>query len=1016
MRKILCNLICYTCLLLLSSARCVFAGESIKLMITDQKGNTINTFLCDLNKLPLVDRWHENICVRENADDKFFAELQWTSPDQGPPTPLPNQNFYSDKAMRPAIKIDIINLNTGQFVVDDYDWPEGSDEVTFPVPAPGQYLVRAGTLIQVIDKELIDTGVKVVDYGTPHGAYPPLQTCGHDERGSFEYYYFEDIIEQEVIPEPGPFPSVPEKHYFYVVYKRYTYLITWRTITHVDRNEPDSAYICFIKDPEYLRQIQKSTMDSSNSNRLTYDRENRQWEKWAGTDFFQNPIKDDIENSGAKVISKEAINKVLPFAPGLWFSIGETVIINYLHLALTEPNSEINDQILAKLGTSLLITGISIKVMATAGITGGPPAAIALGLVILGKAAASYAWDEFFIGKVRERAAEAFFDDVYLQLNGKGSKEVDVSITNMGPKAYNVYLGLLRNVGREFSRQISERLDSIATGASDVFSQISYGYWEKVCREVPLNPFIRWADDSPVLVCDIELCDVVLSVRLNSLFWCIHDLEKAPPAPIEGGLATALVLDGSGSMKGQKLEKAKQAANAYIADMKTGDCGAVVAFSTNAKTLKSAQCISSTGAEKEALKGVVGSISATNSTNIAAGLSNGMDELPCNCQKAAALLLSDGMHNTGPFDDVLVVAGKYEEEGWKIFTVAFGKDANMDNLCEIAQTTYGACAPAEIENLVFVFHHMCNYARDTAVIWQSGDFLKIGDTGTYELLVDGGAKTVTFYVSYGGSKLEMQLIQPDGKRLTAEDLKAPLGRHEEGSTYEMLEVYNPQGGTWGMEIRWADPPPVGEQVNILVSEKSDIFATILPFYNEYKLGQPVNIKVQIAELVGNKRVSLKNAAVRVEVKKPGPEMIRMVQARSQKFTMYKDVMLDITRDLTLFDDGIHNDFRAGDRIFGNTFTETDENGAYLVTAVITGKKQNREKVEKTLQASFQVGPISQNVVTTSQVLQYMDKAKNHIDDKTPYKEDILRKPMQDIEQLQGGGDPLDSINKLLQGQ
>jgi len=480
---------------------------------------------------------------------------------------------------------------------------------------------------------------------------------------------------------------------------------------------------------------------------------------------------------------------------------------------------------------------------------------------------------------------------------------------------------------------------------------------------------------------------------------------------INQDLTTSLVLDRSGSMKGEKLKKAKQAAESYIDDMKRGECGAVIAFSTTAETLKEIQCIGARDDEKDDLKKAIGKISATNRTNIADGLAKGADQLKDTPTKAVALLLSDGKHNTSPFGDVKKVAEKYKSNYWKIFTVAFGKDADLNNLCEIARITDGACAPAEIENLVSVFQLMSNYARDKSIILKHNEYLRPDKPIRYEIPFDPNPKVVTFYASWQGSSLEIILIQPDGKTLMAEDLQAPLGRHEVGKTYQMLEVYNPRGGNWVMELRWADPPAVGEQVNILVSEKSDIFANILPFHNEYRLNQPVDIKVQVAELVGNKRVFLKKAAVHVEIKKPGPEMIRMVQARSQRWTMYKDVMLDITRDVILFDNGAHDDYNPNDGIFGNTFPETDKKGAYLVTAKISGEKQNGEKIEKTLRGSFQVGPISQNIVTTSQVLQYMDQAKSHIDDKTPYKEDILRKPLKEIKRLQG--DPLDSINKLL---
>jgi len=250
--------------------------------------------------------------------------------------------------------------------------------------------------------------------------------------------------------------------------------------------------------------------------------------------------------------------------------------------------------------------------------------------------------------------------------------------------------------------------------------------------------------------------------------------------------------------------------------------------------------------------------------------------------------------------------------------------------------------------------------------------------------------------------------------LHSKDLQEPFGRFEKGETYQMMEVYNPQGGVWNMEIRWKDPPPEGEQVNILISEKSDLFANILPFQNQNRLRQPVDIRVQVMELIGDKRVPLNNAVIKIEIKKPGPEFIRMVHAQSENWIMYKDTMLDITRNLNLFDDGGHNDNDSGDGTFANTFSETDKNGAYLITATITGMKQNSGEIKKILKGSFQVGSISKNTVTSSQVLNYISRSDLLIDERTPYKEETMSEPSKEIEKLQS--DPLESINRLLKGE
>ena len=160
--------------------------------------------------------------------------------------------------------------------------------------------------------------------------------------------------------------------------------------------------------------------------------------------------------------------------------------------------------------------------------------------------------------------------------------------------------------------------------------------------------------------------------------------------------------------------------------------------------------------------------------------------------------------------------------------------------------------------------------------------------------------------------------------------------------------------------------------------------------------------MEVAEVVGYERVPLLDAQVRVQVQKPGGlKMAQMIRTRPINLRSAKRAVQSATRTVRLYDDGAHNDYRAGDGIFGGTFTETDENGAYLVTATVTGHKRSGRRVQRRLIASFQVGPISRNPVTTAQVLEYRDLLEGRTD------------PAEAIERLRS--DPLDAIKSLQSG-
>ena len=90
----------------------------------------------------------------------------------------------------------------------------------------------------------------------------------------------------------------------------------------------------------------------------------------------------------------------------------------------------------------------------------------------------------------------------------------------------------------------------------------------------------------------------------------------------------------------------------------------------------------------------------------------------------------------------------------------------------------------------------------------------------------------------------------------------------------------------------------------------------------------------------------------------------------------------------------------------------NENGAYLVFAIITGQKRTGRRIRRTLIASFQVGPIAQNPVTTAQVLEVRDL----LEDRTDPSEVIEALQSDPLAAIKGSqSDPLDAINKLRQG-
>ncbi len=492
------------------------------------------------------------------------------------------------------------------------------------------------------------------------------------------------------------------------------------------------------------------------------------------------------------------------------------------------------------------------------------------------------------------------------------------------------------------------------------------------------------------------------------------------------GTASALIIDRSGSMIGlktgpsgtavsskndsdkKKLEKAKEATKAFILSREKNDMVSLSVFSDSASTV---QGISTVNSIKAQIDGVLGNINASGATNIGAGLEQGFLQLSNagDTYTKMAVLLSDGENNRGEWKSKI---DKFKRKGWPVCTVGFGSDADETTLRAIAKSTGCIYEFSDISNIVNSFQSINAYASGESTILLTNDALSPQGSISYPFYVTALAERLKIYTSWEGSTLNIALTAPDGRKIDKQYVVQGSGRYAEGDSFQMLELKNPPLGKWSIEVDWSDPPPVTERVNLMITEKTDAFVRIHAFRPQYSISEPVVINVDAQELVGSDRkIPLTNLELDIQVQKPGPDMIRMVKARSSNWTMYKDVMLDVTRNVILFDDGSHDDYKVGDGIYGGTFTETDKNGAYLVTVNITGQKLNGESVKKTIIGVFQVGPITSNQVSSGESLQYMEQAIDHINDSTPTSNEIILQPLNEIDKLQT--DPMDSIDRLM---
>ena len=167
----------------------------------------------------------------------------------------------------------------------------------------------------------------------------------------------------------------------------------------------------------------------------------------------------------------------------------------------------------------------------------------------------------------------------------------------------------------------------------------------------------------------------------------------APPAPSHVArppVNLCLMLDRSGSMSGDKIEKAKEAAIEAVKHLGSQDMFSLVIYDHNVETLVPATPVRN-------LDGIVSrirSIQPGGSTALFGGVSQGAAEIRKNGGNRFVhriILLSDGLANVGPQtpEDLGRLGAALIKERISVSTVGVGTDYNEDLMARLSQSSDG---------------------------------------------------------------------------------------------------------------------------------------------------------------------------------------------------------------------------------------------------------------------------------------------------------------------------------------
>jgi Ca-activated chloride channel family protein len=177
--------------------------------------------------------------------------------------------------------------------------------------------------------------------------------------------------------------------------------------------------------------------------------------------------------------------------------------------------------------------------------------------------------------------------------------------------------------------------------------------------------------------------EVFLSVGVRGAE--VPGIERAP-------VNAALVIDRSGSMAGEKLAHAKEAALQFVSQLREADRVAIVHYGSDVRVFRGAQA---TPENRSRMAAFIRRIQEDGGTNIGDGLETGSAQLLAAKEEFKVnriILLSDGQPTEGLTspDALFGVASRIRRHGMAVSAIGIGTDFNEDLMQGIAERGSGA--------------------------------------------------------------------------------------------------------------------------------------------------------------------------------------------------------------------------------------------------------------------------------------------------------------------------------------
>jgi Ca-activated chloride channel family protein len=290
------------------------------------------------------------------------------------------------------------------------------------------------------------------------------------------------------------------------------------------------------------------------------------------------------------------------------------------------------------------------------------------------------------------------------------------------------------------------------------------------------------AAQSKDLVIDIDVGEPIMIADQDGRAYIEIAITGFDEAGSRAPVNLAMVIDRSGSMRGDRLEKAKLAALMVVDRLGPEDTLSVVTFDSTVEILVPAAKVK----DPEAIRRSIMAISDQGQTALHAGVNAGLGQVREFFDKSRInrlILLSDGQANVGPSSPAELAALGVEagKLGIPVTTIGLGLGYNEDLLTQLALSSDGNHGFAETpDQLDDIFNH------------ELGDLLSVvANDVIIEIELAPGIKPLRGLnrpISIKGQKAQLKLNQIYGKQTKNVIVEVAVPRGAAGKTKKLADV------------------------------------------------------------------------------------------------------------------------------------------------------------------------------------------------------------------------------------